>query len=99
MQKAMEFYIGKNISSKYNQKLVDSAEKSAIDAIKSASKRAIKKAAEATGDLIGNKTADKITTSSKKSPKNCLQMKLIMKYQKKDRYLHKKDNILLMNSD
>ena len=36
---------------------------------KNASKRAIPKAAEATGDLIGNKIADKITSASKKSTK------------------------------
>ena len=33
--------IGKNISNKYSQKLVDSAKKSATGAIKTASKRAI----------------------------------------------------------
>ena len=37
------------------------------DAIKTASKRAIQKTAEATGDLIDNKIADKITNISKKS--------------------------------
>ena len=90
---------GKNISNKYGQKLVDSAKKSATDAIKIASKRPIQKTAEATGDLIGNKIADKITSGSKKSctQKNCHQMKLIMKYQKKDICLHKKGNKLLMN--
>ena len=36
-----------------------------------ASKRAIQKTAEATGDLIGNKIADKITSISK-SPQNNL---------------------------
>ena len=35
------------------------------DVIKSASKRVIQKTAEATGDLIGNKSADKITNISK----------------------------------
>ena len=39
------------------------------DAIKPTSKRAIKKTAEATGDLIGNKIADKITSVSKKPAK------------------------------
>ena len=34
---------------------------------KNASKRAIQKAAEATGDLVGKKIADKITSVSKKS--------------------------------
>ena len=45
--------IGKNISNKYSQKFVDSAKKSATDAIKTDSKRAIQKTAEATGYLIG----------------------------------------------
>ena len=53
--------IGRNLSSKYGQKLVDTAKKSATDALKTASKRAIQKTAEATGDLVGKKIADKIT--------------------------------------
>ena len=61
--------IGKNLSNKYSQKLIDTAKKSTTDAIKTASKRAIQKTAEATGDLIGNKIADKITSVSKKSTK------------------------------
>ena len=56
--------MGKSLSNKYSQKL-DSAKKSGADAIKIASKRAIQKTAEATGDLIGNKIADKITKVSK----------------------------------
>ena len=40
-----------------------------IDAIKTVSKRAIQKTAEENGDLIGNKNTDKITSVSKKSPK------------------------------
>ena len=61
--------MGKNLSNKYLQKLLDSAEKSMTDGIKTTSKRAIQKTAEATGDLIGNKIADKITSASKKSTK------------------------------
>ena len=38
--------------------------------MKTTSKRAIQKTAEATGDLIGNKIADKITSASKKSNNN-----------------------------
>ena len=57
--------IGKNLSNKYSQELLDSAKKSTIDAIKIASKRAIQKRAEANDDLIGNKIADKITSVSK----------------------------------
>ena len=58
--------MGKSLSNKYGQKLLDSAKKSTTDAMKTASKRAIQKTAEATGDLIGSKTADKITSASKK---------------------------------
>ena len=58
--------MGKSLSNKYGQKLLDSANKSTTDAIKTASKRAIQKTAEATSDLIGNKIADKIITVSTK---------------------------------
>ena len=57
--------ISTNLSNKYGQKLVDGAKKSATDTLKIASKRAIQKTAEATGDLVGNKIADKITSYSK----------------------------------
>ena len=40
-----------------------------MDAIITASKRAIQKPVEATGDLIGNKIADKMRSISKKYPK------------------------------
>ena len=61
--------MGKSVSNKYGQKLLDSAKKSITDAIKTASKRAIERTAEATSDLIGNKIADKITSVSKKLAK------------------------------
>ena len=57
--------LGKGLSNKYGQKLFDSAKKSTTDTIKTASKRSIQKTAEATGDLIGNKNAGKITKASK----------------------------------
>ena len=60
--------MGKSLSNKYGQKLLDSAKKSTTDAIKTSSKRAIQKTAETTGNLIGNKVADKITSVSKKKP-------------------------------
>ena len=71
--------------------------KSATDALKIATKRAIQKTAEATGYLVGNKTADKITGISKNLQVSHTKMRLAMKYQKKDIYLHKKDKKLLMN--
>ena len=58
--------MGKNLSNKQGQKLFDRAKKSTTDAIKTTSKKAIQKTAEATGDLIGNKITDKITSVSKK---------------------------------
>ena len=61
--------VAKNMSNKYSQKLVDTAKKSATDAIKTASKRAIQKTAETSGDLVSNKIAHKITGASKKSLK------------------------------
>ena len=67
--KGYEFLsFAKNLSNKY-RKLIDTANKSATDALKTASKRAIQKTAEATGDLIGNKIADKITSISKRPVK------------------------------
>ena len=58
--------MGKSLSNKYGQKLLDSAKKSTTDAIKTASKREIKKIVEAIDDFIGNKIDDKITSVSKK---------------------------------
>ena len=43
---------------KYGKKLIDTATKTGIDAVKTASKRVAQKTVEATGHLIGNKTAD-----------------------------------------
>ena len=97
--------MGKSLSNKYGQKLLDSAKKSTTDAIKTASKRAIQKTAEATGDLIGNKIADKITSVSKKSGKELpndetkvsIGRASLKDTPKKGTYLQKKENKLLMN--
>ena len=51
--------MGKSLSNKYGQELLDSA--------KNYIKKSFQKTAEATGYLIGNKIADKITSVSKKS--------------------------------
>ena len=61
--------IGKILSNKFGQKLLDSAKKSTTDTIKSASKRAIQKTAVASGDMIGNKIANKISVSKKSTKK------------------------------
>ena len=62
--------VTKSLSNKYSQKLLDSPKKSTTNEIKTVLKRAIQETAEATGDLIGNKIADKITSVSKKSNNN-----------------------------
>ena len=87
--------VAKVMSNKYSQKRLHSAKKYTIHATKTTSRRAIQKTGEATGDLIGNKIADKRTSISNSSQ----MMKLIMKwkYQMKDIYLHKKDIKLLIN--
>ena len=89
--------MSKNLSNKYSQKLLDTAEKSTTDAMKTTSKRAIKKRAEATGDLICNKIDYKITSVSKRSKNNEKKKKMNQKHQKKDTYLQKKDNKLLIS--
>ena len=65
--------MGKSLSNKYGQKLLDSIKRSTTDATKTASKGAIQKTPEATWDLIGNKIADKITSVSKKKSAKELQ--------------------------
>ena len=54
------------MSDRYSQKFLDHAKQSGIDAFKTVPKKVIRKAAEITGDLIGNKTTNKIAKVSKK---------------------------------
>ena len=55
----------RTFSDRYGTILMDTATKTEIDVVKSAWKRVVQKTAEATGDLIGNKIADKITSAGK----------------------------------
>ena len=59
----------RNFDDKHGKKLMDTATKTGIDAAKTASKRVVQKTAEGTGDLIGNKLADKITSIGKSKEK------------------------------
>ena len=59
----------RRFSDKYGKKLMDTAKKTGMDAAKTASEREVQKSAEATGDLIGNKIADKITSIGKPKEK------------------------------
>ena len=58
-----------HLQDKYGKKLMDTTTKTEMDAAKTASKWVVQKTAEATGDLIGNKTADKITSIGKPKEK------------------------------
>ena len=58
----------RNFGNKYGKKLTDTAIKTGKDFATIAGKKIVHKSAEATGDLIGNKIADKIT--AKPSKKN-----------------------------
>ena len=64
--------LGKNLRNKYGQKLFDNAKNlpRMQFCMRDVSKRAIQKTAEATGDLIGNKIADKITSVLKNDDPN-----------------------------
>ena len=56
--------ITKHLSGKYSQTLLDHAKQFATDAVKTVSKGEIQKTVELTGDLIGNKIADKTKWSA-----------------------------------
>ena len=99
----MDFYLfaknmGERLSNKFGQKLLDTAKKSTTDAVKTASDRAIQKTVEATGDLIGNKIADKIRSVSKKSAKELHNSDETEEHiERVTPYLQEKDNKLLIN--
>ena len=57
---------GTNFNSKYGKQLTDTGIKTGKDFATIAGKKIVHESAESTGDLIGNKTADKITSASKK---------------------------------
>ena len=59
----------RKLGDKYGKKLVDTATRTGIDAAETASKRVVQKTAEATGELIGNKIADQITSVGKSKEK------------------------------
>ena len=83
----------RNFSGKCSKSLMDKAVVVSKTFAKTAGKKILKETAKATGYLIGNKIADKIMAKPSKNH----MMKLIMKYQKKDIFLLKKDKKLLMN--
>ena len=57
--------VGKKYGKKYGNKLLDNSISTGKDFAKIAGKKVLTKSAEATGDMIGNKIADRITKSSR----------------------------------
>ena len=57
--------VSKKYGTKYGNKLLDNSISAGKDFAKIAGKKVLTKSAEATGDMIGNKIADRITKSSR----------------------------------
>ena len=83
---------GTNFNSKYGKKLTDTAIKTGKDFATIADKKIVHKSAEATGDLIGNKIADKITSASKKSQNEEIQSNEVNNEKPKERYISPKES-------
>ena len=83
---------GANFNSKYGKKLTDTAIKTGKDFATISGKNIVYKSAEATGDLIGNKIADKITVKpSKKSQNEEMQSNEVNNEMLKERYIPPKE--------
>ena len=54
-----------DVGKKYGNKLLDNSISAGKDFVKIAGKKVLTKSAEATGDMTGNKVADRITKSSR----------------------------------
>ena len=59
------FDVSKSMKIKYGEKILDNSLSAGKDFAKIASKKVLTKSAEATGDLIGNKIADRITKTAR----------------------------------
>ena len=57
--------VGKSMKKKYGKKILDNSLTAGKDFAKITGKKVLTKSAEATGDLIGNKIADRITKSAR----------------------------------
>ena len=57
--------VGKSMKKKYGKKILDNSLSAGKDFAKIAGKKVLTKSAEATGDMIGNKIADRITKSTR----------------------------------
>ena len=81
----------RNFSDKYSKSLMDKGIDVSKKFAKTAGKKILKETVKATGDLIGNKIADKITSASKKSHDQVNNEML------KERYISPKDTQKIIN--
>ena len=83
---------GTIFNNKYGKKSTDTAIKTAKDFATISGKKIVHKSAEAAGDLIGNKIADKITAKpSKKSHNEEIQSNEVNNEIPKERYIFPKE--------
>ena len=61
--------VGKSMKKKHGKKILDNSVSAGKDFAKIAGKKVLTKSAEATGDLFGNKIADRITKSTRNKNK------------------------------
>ena len=61
--------VSKSLKKRYGKKILDDSLSAGKDFTKIAGKKVLTKSAEATGDLIGNKIADRITKSTRNKAK------------------------------
>ena len=81
----------RNFSDKYSKFLMDKGIDVSKKFAKTAGKKILKKTAKATGDLNGNKIADKITSASKKSDNEEIQSDEVNNEMLKERYISPKE--------
>ena len=81
----------RNFSDKYSKSLMDNGIDVSKKIVKTAGKKILNKTAKATGDLIGNKIADKITSASKKSHNEKIQSNEVNHEMRKERYTSPKE--------
>ena len=62
--------VSKSMKNKYSKKILDNSLSAGKDFAEIAGKKVLTKSAEATGDLIGNKKADRITKSARNKEQN-----------------------------
>ena len=77
------FDVSKSMKNKYGKKILDNSLSAGKDFAKISGKKVLTKSAEATGDLIGNKIADRITKSARN------------KEQKDDRIMEETQEIII----